>query len=69
MCCRLSWISDPQRETKQSKTMSVYSYTILMPPIFYHFKTRYFVMPNAQPNLATDASTVLDRNNCERFSL
>ena len=23
--------------------MSVYSYTILMPPIFYHLKTRYFV--------------------------
>jgi uncharacterized membrane protein len=23
--------------------MNVYSYTILMPPIFYHLKTRYFV--------------------------
>ena len=44
MCCLLTWISDPQKEKKESKTiMSVYSYTILMQPIFYHLKTRYFV--------------------------
>jgi hypothetical protein len=41
MCCLLTWISDPQKESKT--IMSVYSYTILMPPIFYHLKTRYFV--------------------------
>jgi hypothetical protein len=39
MRCLLTWISDPQKENKQSKTMSVYSYTILMPGIFYHLKT------------------------------
>ena len=43
MCCLLTWISDQQKEKKESKTMCVYSYTILMPPIFYHLKTRYFV--------------------------
>jgi hypothetical protein len=33
-----------ENRKKESKTiMSVYSYTILMPPIFYHLKTRYFV--------------------------
>ena len=31
----------------------------------FHLKTRYF----AKPNLFTNASTVLDRNNCEMFFL
>ena len=68
MCCLLTWNSDPQKEKKnKEKKMSVYSYTILIPPIFYHLKTRYFVKNHFF--LLTNASTVSDMNNCELFFL
>jgi hypothetical protein len=69
MCRLLTWISDPQKEKKTAKKMSVYSYTILMPTIFYHLKTRYFAKNHPMHIPAKFAYTLSDMNNCEMFFL
>jgi hypothetical protein len=65
-------IKDVNKNKAKKSECAFNSYTILMPPIFYHLKTRYFVK-NHQIHIpakfVSKALTVSDRNKCEMFFL